>query len=148
MASTISSVCPVPSRSPEKSTRSPTISARDAPSRTCLFCAASFMLPLEPFAGVMGLADVNAVLQEVGEGAVGEGYPAPEFCNFGLAAFGDNLAAIQFGHQLAEGFVLQIKPEDGADGFSLSLVDDQFLILCIVTERHGAAGPFTLSPAG
>src|SRR6478752_6213140 len=40
MASTTSSVCPVPSLSPEKSTRSPTTSARDAPSRTCLFCAA------------------------------------------------------------------------------------------------------------
>src|SRR5712671_2651810 len=54
----------------------------------------SFMLSLEPFAGVMSLADVNAVLQEVGEGAVGEGYPAPVFCNFGLAAFGDNFATI------------------------------------------------------
>src|SRR6476659_7006875 len=108
----------------------------------------SFVLSLEPFAGVMGLADVDAVLQEVGEGAVGEGNPAPVFCNFGLAVFGDNLAAIQFGHQLAEGFLLQIEPEDGADGFSLSLVDDQFLVLCSVTERHGAAGPFTLSPAG
>ena len=35
-----SSACRAPSRSPEKSTKSPTTSARDAPSRTCLFCAA------------------------------------------------------------------------------------------------------------
>src|SRR5882757_540415 len=106
------------------------------------------MLSLEPFAGVMGLGDVSSVLQEVGEGAVGEGYSTPVFCNFGRAPFGDNLATIELGHQPAEGLLLQIKPEDGANGFGLSFVNDQFLVLCLVTERHGPAGPFTLSPAG
>ena len=40
------------------------------------------MLSLEPFAAVMDLAEVDPVLQEIGEGTVGEGNAALVFGDF------------------------------------------------------------------
>ena len=51
------------------------------------------VLAREPFVLVSGLADVEAVLQEVGEGTVSEGYPAVPFLDFGIAALGDDAPA-------------------------------------------------------
>ena len=102
------------------------------------------MLSLEPFAAVMDFADVDAVLQEIGEGTVGEGNAALIFCDLGIAALGDDASAVEFGDQLAERSQLQVKLENGPNGFGLGLVDDQLLVLGVVAERHGAAGPFAL----
>ena len=49
------------------------------------------MLSLEPFAAVMRLANVDAVFKEIGEGTIGKGDAAVVFCDFGVAALGDDL---------------------------------------------------------
>ena len=52
---------------------------------------------------MVNLAEIDPVLQEVGEGAVGEGDRTVEFGDFGAAPFGDDASAVEFAHQLAEG---------------------------------------------
>ena len=107
-----------------------------------------FMLSLEPFAAVMSFANVDPILEEVGEGTVGEWNATLIFRDLGFAAFGDDFPAIEFGDELAERSQLQVKTKDGPNGLGLGLVDDQLLVLGIVAEWHGAAGPFALAPAG
>src|SRR6478735_2506525 len=93
-----------------------------------------------------GFADINPVLQDVGEGPISEGNAAPIFGRVGVAAFGDNAEAAEFSDQFAEGFLFEITFEDRANGFGLDFVDDQLLVLGVVTERYRPAGPFTLAP--
>src|SRR5258705_12286325 len=61
-----------------------------------------FVLTLEPFAAMMDFAEIDAVLEKVGEGTVGEGNAAQVLGNLGVAPLGDDASAIQFGHQLAK----------------------------------------------
>ena len=77
-----------------------------------------------------------------------KGMPPLIFCDLGVAALGDDASAVEFGDQLAEGFQLEIEPEDGADGLGLGLVDDELLVLGVIAQRHRAAGPFALAPGG
>jgi hypothetical protein len=60
------------------------------------------LFALEPFAGVMNLADVDTVLQEIGEWAVGEGDTAIIFGDRGVPALGDDATPVQFGNKFAE----------------------------------------------
>ncbi len=60
------------------------------------------MLTLEPFAAMMDFAEIDAVLEKVGEGTVGEGNAAQVLGNLGVAPLGDDASAIEFGHQLAK----------------------------------------------
>jgi hypothetical protein len=60
------------------------------------------MLALEPFAAVMDFAEIDAVLQEIGEGAIGEGDTALVFLDLGVAALGDDLSLVEFGDQFVE----------------------------------------------
>ena len=60
------------------------------------------MLSLEPFAGIMGFADIDAVLEEVGEGTIGERNAALKLRDFGIATLGHNLPAVEFTDELAE----------------------------------------------
>ena len=70
------------------------------------------MFSLEPFAAVMGFPNVDSVLEEIGEGAIGEGYPALIFCHFGVAALGNDFSLVEFGHELAERSQLQVETKD------------------------------------
>src|ERR1700730_5209277 len=96
---------------------------------------------------MMYFPDVDAVLEEVGEGAVGEGNAALVFDGLDLAAFGDDFPAVEFGHQFAEGFELKIEAEDGANGLSLGFVDDELLVPSFVAEGDRDTGPLALVPA-
>jgi hypothetical protein len=106
------------------------------------------MFSLEPFSAVMHLAEIDPVLQEVGEGTVGEGNATLVFCDLGVTPLGDDFPAIEFGYQLAEGFQLEIEAEDGADGFCLSLVDDELFVFCVVAQGDGTSGPLPFLSGG
>jgi hypothetical protein len=97
---------------------------------------------------VVNLANVDAVFQEIGEGPVGERDATVVFGDLGVPALGDDAAAVQLGDKLAGGFQLEVKTEDGADGFSFGLVNDKLLVFGLVAQRNGAAGPFAFTPAG
>src|ERR1700761_1929176 len=90
------------------------------------------MLAFEPLSIVMHFTNVDAVLQKVGEGAVGKGNATLVFCGLCVTSLGDDFSAIELGHQLAEGLEFEIEPEDRSDGFCLGLVDDELLILCVI----------------
>ena len=49
--------------------------------------------------------------------------------------------------QLPETLQIQISFEDVSDGFGLGLVDDQLLVLGVVTEGNGATGPLAFTSA-
>src|SRR5262249_9495700 len=100
------------------------------------------VLSLEPFAAVMGFAKVDPVLEEIGEGAVGEGDAALVFRDLGVAPLGDNVPAVKLGDQFAERSQLEIQLEDGANSLGLGLVDDELLVRGVIAERNGTARPF------
>jgi hypothetical protein len=90
----------------------------------------------------MNLTEIHAILQEIGEGTVGEGNATPIFGDLGVATFRDDAPAIELANQLAERSALKIELENGLDRLGLVLVDDELLVLGIVAERRGAARPF------
>src|SRR5258706_6045978 len=49
-----------------------------------------FVLTLEPFAAMMDFAEIDAVLEKVGEGTGGEGNAPVVFGHLGVALFGDD----------------------------------------------------------
>src|ERR1700738_5635879 len=104
------------------------------------------MLAREPFVLVSGFADVDAVLQEVGEGTVGEGYPAVVFPDLGIPALGDDAPAVEILHQLPKTLQFEVTLEDIAHGLGLGLIDNQLLVLSVITQRHGTPSPFALAP--
>ena len=53
------------------------------------------MLSRIPFAIMMDLAEVDAVLQKMGEGTIGEGDAATKFRDLGVAPFGDDAALVE-----------------------------------------------------
>ena len=55
------------------------------------------MFSLEPFSAVMHLAEIDPILQEVGEGTVSEGNATLVFCDLGVAPLGDDFPTIEFG---------------------------------------------------
>ncbi len=61
-----------------------------------------FVLTLELFAAVVDFAEIDTILEKVGEGTVGEGNAPVVFGDLGAAPFRDDAPAIEFGHQLAE----------------------------------------------
>jgi hypothetical protein len=101
------------------------------------------LFALEPFTAVVNLANISTVLQEIGEGAVGEGNTAIVFGDLGVPALGDDATPVQFGNKFAERFQLKVKAEDGADGLGLGLVNDQLLVPGLVAEWDRAASPFS-----
>jgi hypothetical protein len=56
------------------------------------------MFSLEPFSVVMHLADVNAVLEKVGEGTISERNAALVSYNFCVPPLGDDFPAIEFSY--------------------------------------------------
>src|SRR6476469_1421538 len=96
----------------------------------------------------MDLTEIDAVLEKIGEGTIGEGDRTIEFGDLGFAPLGDDTPVIEFSHQLPERLQFLVEAEDGSDGLSLFLVNDELLVLAVVAERHGAAGPFALASAG
>ena len=103
------------------------------------------VLSLEPFAAMVGLAEVDAIFEEIGEGTVGEGNAALIFGDLGIASLGDDAPSVEFGNQLAERSQFKIKLEDGPNGLGFGLVDDELLVLGVIAKRNGAARPFALS---
>jgi hypothetical protein len=81
------------------------------------------------------------------ERTIGERNSTLVFGELGVPALGDDAFSVEILHQLRETLQFQIS-QDIANGLGLRLVDDQLLILRIVTERHRATGPFALAPAG
>jgi hypothetical protein len=79
------------------------------------------LFSFEPFSVVMHLADVNSVLEKVGEGTIRERNAAVIFCDFRVTSLGNDFPAIQFSYKLAEGFQFEIETKDGADGFCCAL---------------------------
>jgi hypothetical protein len=61
-----------------------------------------FVLALEPFAAMTDLVEIDAVLEKVGEGTVGERNGAVVFGDLSLSPLGNDAPAVEFGHQLAE----------------------------------------------
>ena len=103
------------------------------------------MLTREPFVLVAGLADVDPVLQKIGKGTVSERNSAVEFPDFGVPALGDDALGVEIRHQFPETLQFEISLEDVPNGLGLGLVDDELLVLGVLTQRHGAAGPFALA---
>ncbi len=89
------------------------------------------MLSLEPLATMMGLANVDPVLEEVGEGAIGEGGASPIFGDLGVATFGDDFLPIKLSDELAERSQLQVEAEDGSYGLGLGFIDNELLSLAV-----------------
>jgi len=104
------------------------------------------MLAFEPFATVVHLAEIDAVFEKIGEGAIGEGNGTIVLGNFSIAPLGDDATAVKIGDQFAKGLQVEVPAEDCADDLGLGLVDGEFLVLRVITERDGPAGPFALSP--
>jgi hypothetical protein len=48
-----------------------------------------------PFAGVMHFPKINAVLQKMGEGSIGEGNAALILRDFGITCLGNNASAVE-----------------------------------------------------
>lgn len=97
---------------------------------------------------MVDLTEVDAILQKIGEGAVGEGDAALVLGDLRIAPLGDNAPAVELGDQFAERPDLEIQLENLPDRLGFSLVDDQLLVPGIVTERNGATRPFSLLARG
>ncbi len=61
-----------------------------------------FAFAFEPLAAMMNLAEIDAVLEKIGEGTIGEGNAAIVFGDLGVALLGDDAPVVEFAHQLAE----------------------------------------------
>ena len=53
------------------------------------------LFPFERFTSVMNLTNVDAVLQQIGEGTIGEGDAAAAFRDFSIASLGDDTPAVE-----------------------------------------------------
>lgn len=93
----------------------------------------------------MGFADIDAVFQEIGERTVSEGDAAVVLGSLGVATLGDDVPAVEFSNKPAERLQFQVQAEDGADGLSLQLVDDELLVFGVIAERNGPTGPAPIS---
>jgi hypothetical protein len=100
----------------------------------------------KPFVLVSGFASVKSVLQEVGEGTIGEGNLVVKFFNLGIPTFGDDTLGVEVRDQLPETLHLQIPLEDISDGLGFGLVDDELLVLGVIAHWDSAARPFALAP--
>jgi hypothetical protein len=105
-----------------------------------------FVLAVEPFSAVVNLAEIDPVLQKIGERTISEGNAAVVLGNFGNTPFGDDAPAVEIGSEFAEGLQFKVSRKHSADGLGFGLVDHQLLVLGVITERHGATGPFALAP--
>src|ERR1700676_1496928 len=76
------------------------------------------------------------------------GNSAVKFPHLSVPTLGDDAFVVEILHQVPETFQFQIPLEDISNSLGLGLVDDQLLVLCIIDQRHGAAGPFALASAG
>src|SRR6185437_9053674 len=74
----------------------------------CLSVQDRLVLTLEPFAAIMDLAEIDPVLQEIGEGTVGEGNAALVFCDLDVSPCGDDTSSVEFSDELGERFQLQV----------------------------------------
>jgi hypothetical protein len=101
------------------------------------------VLSLEPFAAMVDLAEVDAIFEEIGEGTVREWNAALIFGDLGSASLGDNASSVQFGDQPAKRSKFKIKLEDGPNGLSFILVDDELFVFGLIAKRNGAARPFS-----
>ena len=73
-----------------------------------------FVLALEPLAAVVNLANIDAVLEEVGEGTVGKGNGSVVFRDFGVPSLGNNAPSVQIRDELAERLQFDVATENGS----------------------------------
>ena len=74
---------------------------RKVKSLTIEYCG---VFSFEPFAAMVHFAEINPIVKEIAERARCEGNAALVFCDLGVAAFGDDFAAIKFANELSNRF--------------------------------------------
>jgi hypothetical protein len=94
---------------------------------------------------VNDLADVAAVVQEIGEGASGERDTAEGASIGARAHLGGDAAVAEIGQQRPDAAELEIAPEDGSHPLGLVLVDDELLVPALIAEGDIAADPDALA---
>jgi hypothetical protein len=94
------------------------------------------------------LADVEAIAQEIGERASGEGDAADGAPIGEMADLGDDPVLTKVRQEEPDAAEVEVAPEDSADPLSLLLFDDQLLVPAHIPERHHAADPQPLALGG
>ena len=111
-------------------------------------CHDGLMFALVDFVLINGLAQVDAVRQQLEEAVFGELVTAAFMPLAGGPVLGGPAAVGQFLGRFEERFVFEVEFEDAADPLGLVLVDHQLALDDVITQHRHAAGPFTLAAGG
>src|SRR5215207_5148062 len=87
------------------------------------------------------LADIDAVAQQIGEGAIGQRHAADGSARAERPQSRHDATLPQLALQDGEGSQREIAPEDQPDGFGLVLPDDELAVAHLISERDDAADP-------
>jgi hypothetical protein len=99
------------------------------------------MLGRANLAAMDHLPDVEAVPQEVGEGAAGKGDPSDGVAVREPPHLRDDPPLAKVPHQRVQAAELEIAAEDEPHPFSLFVDDHELLVPALIAERHHAADP-------
>src|SRR5262249_61613088 len=94
---------------------------------------------------IENLADVEAIAQEVEEGALREGHAAARAAVRQLADLCSHIALAKLEHQPVDAAECEIPTKDHADPLSLLFDDSELAILEFVSQRHHSADPEPLA---
>src|SRR5437660_12685368 len=94
------------------------------------------------------LADVEPIVQKMGERAAGEWDAANRAPGLERSHLGDDPPLAKVGHQQVEAAKLQIPPKDGPNALSLRFNHDDLAVLGLVSERGYAPDPQPLALEG
>src|ERR1700722_7130277 len=99
-----------------------------------MLCGADFALEVD-------LANVEPVVQEIGERASGEGNAADGPSIAEMADLGDDAALPKITQEQPDTAEIEVAPEDGADPLGLFVCDDELLVAADVAKRYHSAHP-------
>ena len=105
------------------------------------------MLSGKPLAAVTCFAKVEAVLEQIGEGAISEGDRASVLA-FDRSRLADDALGVQLVNQRLERSQDKIALKHHPHGLSFRRINNELFGDCIIAERDTAAGPFALLAGG
>src|SRR6266566_2159543 len=94
---------------------------------------------------IENLADVEAIAQEVEQGALREGHAAARAAVRQLADLCSHIALVKLEHQPVDAAEREIPTKDHADPLGLVFDDGELAILEFVAQRHHSADPQALA---
>src|SRR5215475_7915208 len=97
---------------------------------------------------IENLADVEAIAQEVEQGALREGHAAARAAVRQLADLCLDIALAKLEHQPVDAAEREIPTKDRADPLSLLFDDGELAILECISQRHHSADPQALALGG